>query len=165
DTKLSAYYAVDSLISAQVELLASRQMVPFKVAMVNQRQEMDTLGFDSVTWGAELQAFRVLDLNKSNLLNAYDIQTSATGFTYRLKQSEAQQGVLDLSIDQLSNGDPVLITGTYAETNNLYSSQRDYELRLDGKGVLQYYKVDGKQKVAFGEWVNYNVEGHVGRRP
>ncbi|GEM_PF-4947309 len=165
ETRLTAYYNLDSLVTAQVDLLSTQGLVPFKVAMVNQKQETDTLVADSTTWANELQAFRILDLNKSNLLNAYQTVDSQTGYTYKLKPEEARQGVIELSIRQFSNSKPATITGRFEETNNLYSSQREYELQFDGQGYLQYYKLDGRQRVAFGEWVSYNVEGHVGRRP
>ena len=163
--KLSTYYNVDSLITAQVDLLTRNGLVPFKVAEVNHQQERDTLMGDSASWAGELTAFRILDLNKSNLLNAYEVNSSQTGFTYQLKPSELQQGVLKLTIDQFSNGDPVTMVGEFEETNNLYSSERKYTLHLDGKGFIQYYRIDGRQKVAFGDWVEYYVEGHVGSRP
>lgn len=163
--KLTTYYDVDSLLTAQIGLLTTNEYVPFKVAKVNQQQERDTLNADSASWAGELAAFRVLDLNKSNLLNAYEITTSKTGFTYRLKPRESQQGILEMTIEQFSNGDPVTIKADFEETNNLYSSEREYTLHMDGKGFLQFYRIDGRQKVAFGDWVDYNVEGHVGEKP
>jgi hypothetical protein len=156
---------VDSLLTAQIDLLVKNDYVPFKVAEVNQQQERDTLAGDSTSWAGELQAFRILDLNKSNLLNAYEISKSQTGFTYQLKPGEAQQGVLKMTIEQFSNGDPVTIKAEFEETNNLYSSEREYTLHMDGKGFIQFYRIDGRQKVAFGDWVDYNVEGHVGSKP
>lgn len=163
--KLSTYYNVDSLVSAQVAHLTSKGLVPFKVAEVNQQQERDTLAGDSTSWAGELEAFRILDLNKSKLLNAYEITMSQTGFTYQLKPTEPQQGVLTMTVEQFSNGEPMTIKADFEETNNLYSSQRKYTLHLGGKGPIQYYRIDGRQKVAFGEWVEYSVEGHVGEKP
>ncbi len=163
--RLTTYYNMDSLLTAQVDLLTRNEQVPFKVAQVNQQQERDTLNADSASWAGELATFRILDLNKSNLLNAYEITKSNRGFTYKLKPDEAQQGILELTIEEFSNGDPATIKASFEETNNLYSSQREYTLHMDGKGFLQFYRIDGRQKVAFGEWVDYDVEGHVGEKP
>jgi hypothetical protein len=165
EVRLTSYYNVDSLLTAQIDLLTRNNYVPFKIAEVNQQQERDTLQADSASWAGELEAFRILDLNTPNLLNAYEITRSKTGFSYQLKSSEAQQGILKLTIEQFSNGDPVNVKADFEEKNNLYSSVREYTLHMDGKGFLQYYRIDGRQKVAFGDWVDYNVEGHVGSKP
>ena len=164
DIKTSQYYAIDSLITGQVLKLSQAGRVPFKSAQVNQKTENDTLGSDSTVWANELNFFRELDLNSPRSLNAYEILTDNKSFTYRLKPSEKQEGVIEVYIEQFSDGSPALVQGRFKEENDLYANEREYELRLDGDGLLQYYGIGGRQKVAFGEWVNYRVTGNVSVR-
>ncbi len=160
EVKSTPYFKLDSLLTAQVDQLSQRNVTLKKKAMVNGEVEEETLEADSSLWAEELAIFRELDLNKPGTLNAYEVSKSNSRIVYNLKPEEKQSGVISMEIE-LEGGVPAKLEAEFVEDNNLYTSNRKYLLTFSNQAALKSYKITGRQKVAFGDWVDYEVEGEI----
>lgn len=161
DTSSLAYFNLDSLISQQATLLTKKGARLEKSGLVNGEWETQILAEDSALWARELDVFSLVDINKPGTVNAYDVTSTANQTIYQLKAKERQQGVIMHRVTYHSTGGLKTFEAFFKEENALYESERNYTMQFADNGLLSSYQLMGRQKVAFGDWVNYEVAGKV----
>ncbi len=163
-------YPVDSLVTAQVNLLSGARARLHKQA---------TLGFDidtvmtvpdSMAWADELNIFRQLDLiNKPVNVGSYRITDGEadTESNLMVKAFESREDhpvrylrvFYDGSLDK-----PRRIEAHYLEENALFRSSRFLSMefqQLDNKTALTSYSMEGSQKMMLKDSIKFSVRGKI----
>jgi hypothetical protein len=170
-TRTTAYYPVDSLITAQIQYLNHAGATLSKVALLGDQESRSSLNpDDSSVWVKELDIFRELNvINKPINRGAYTVEDGLRDSRSNLKIKvftakeplpvEYLRVYYQGTIDQLRK-----IESKYHEENVMYQGTRYLILEFEqikDKSVLTYYSMYGGQKMFLGDSVQYKVNASV----
>ena len=164
------YYNLDSLVSEQVQLLARSGAKLKKKALINAREEEETLEPDSLMWENELSILREIDLNKPIYQTRYSIKDGLSDRFSNLKIREytALDSKLDiryLKIYYLGNISRLKkIETSFRSKNPLFYTQKQVKAEFEeirGKPVLSGYKFLETQKLIFLDTLRFKLYSQV----
>ncbi|MDX1627972.1 MAG: hypothetical protein R3345_04690 [Fulvivirga sp.] len=163
------YYNIDSLLTAQRNLLIAKSAHLDKWAFVDQDTTRNTLKPDS-TWKDELAFFKKMDINKPVLEGVYEVNTvEDANSNLKVRSYAAPKGreveVNFLKVYYLNDINKLKrIEALYTENNPIYTSSRYFTLKFDdvkGETLLQQFSVKGGQKMIFKDSISFEVKGTV----
>jgi hypothetical protein len=157
----SPYFNLDSLFASNLALLTESGRGIEKTGKVNGAVEERTITPDSAAWVKEFEVFRSININKPGTVNAFEISETANTVSYKLKPAEKQQGVISQRITYDSDRKLVTFEAFFKEENSLYQSERNYLVTFKSDQTIGSYQLEGRQKVLFGEWTDYNVLAEI----
>ena len=163
---INEYFDVESLIDEQTKLLAEMQPKVEKSIEVDGKKEQDTLEFDSMGWKNELEVFKLADINKPTLYDAYEATEEKTneGKIWRYTTEKPALGIEYLYVYFNNDSSVTKLEAKYHENNALYLSERNFEINFDNTDdltVLESYKIYGKQKMVMKDEVTFSIESEV----
>jgi hypothetical protein len=163
---INEYYDVESLIDRQSKLLADLQPKIEKSIEVDGKKEKDTMQFDSLGWKNELEVFKLADINKPTLYDAYEATEEKTsdGKIWRYTTEKPSLGIEYLYVYFDNDSSVTKLEARYHENNALYVSERNFEINFkksDDLTVLDSYKIFGRQKMAMKDEVRFSIESEV----
>jgi len=164
------FYPIDSLISAQIDLLDDARASVRKVAIMGDDHNTMLFTPDSITWAKEMDIFRGLGaINKPINREGYqktseqDSKSNLNVVSFTSVDDEAPVEYLKVFYD----GTPDrlrLIEGSVRESNSMYAGRRFLSLEfqeIKGKVFLSGYSVRGGQKMFLGDSVNYSIKAGI----
>lgn len=158
EEKLQAYFDLDSMLNAQVELLEAPGAHLQKEVVKDGQSETQFFEPDAERWQEEFELFSEFNLNKPHFVGAYAI--NKTGNTVQYIPVESR----DLPIWKFEityqNGQLKKLESGYVESKYIYSSSRDLTLSFND-GMLKTYQVDGKQNMILMDEVKYRISGTI----
>jgi len=163
---INEYYDVESLIDRQSKLLTELQPKVEKSIEVDGKKEKDTLEFDSLGWKNELEVFKLADINKPTLFDAYEATEEKTsdGKIWRYTTEKPSLGIEYLYVYFDNDSSVKKLEARYHENNALYISERNFEINFkksEDLTVLDTYKIYGKQKMVMKDEVQFSIESEV----
>ncbi len=163
------YYDVDSLISAQQNLLTIRGARLIKQARIDSDSSEKDFVPDSLQWVNELSIFKKTDINKAMLRGLYtssvadDTNSNLTIRTLATDSREAEVKYLKLYyLNEIKNLRKM--EALWVEQNPIYISSRKLSLTFEDiseKLLLKGYKIDGTQKMILQDTVRFEVVGKL----
>lgn len=169
DTKY--YYALDSVLTGQVQYLTASHAQLSKKASIGGKEE--TTSFvpkDTTRWRYELDVFAELnDINKPANVGKYHTADGITDLNsnllvYTIESTETLP-VVFLKVYYLDNLSNIRkIEGFYREESSLFRSSRQLSMEfqnINNKIVLTSYSITGGQKMLLGDSVQFSVHGMV----
>ena len=153
-----AYFSIDSLLNQQTYLSSGSITIKKQVSM-DKQEETKLLVLDSTEWLDELSVLRDIDLNKSDLVGAYEIRNEGSKIFYEKKSSVGAGSVQWLTVDKKSDG--LLIDALMAEKNSIYYTERSFKIDFDDQGILQQYQIKGLQKMVLKDTTKFTVKVEV----
>lgn len=158
EEQLQAYFDLDSLLDAQVQLLANQGAKLHKTVVMDGTTEQQTESPDTAGWKEEFIIIRDFNLNKSYYVGAYTTKALDHGYRYELVANN-KAPVLVFEVLK-TDGDITSITATYFEDKTIYQHKRKLRLDFDGS-ALKGYSITGFQKMVMKDTVNYSISGEV----
>ena len=168
-TRISTYYNIDSLVSAQQQWLMTLEPLLNKTAHIDSDSSLSNFRPDSTQWANELDVFKKVDINKPTLDGLYtitvsdDTNSNLAVRTLSTDSREAEVKYLKLYyLDQLEKLKK--IEALYIERNPIYASRREVTLVFDevqNKRLLKRYKISGSQKMILQDTVKFEVDGQL----
>lgn len=163
---LNEYFDVISLIDQQSKLLSDLNPKIQKSIEVDGKQEKDTIEFDALGWKNELEVFKLADINKPTLHDAYQATEEETseGKIWRYTTDQPSLAIQYLNIHFKNDSIVTKLEAHYRENNALYISERKFEINFkdsDNTAVLESYKIYGKQKMVMKDEVTFSIESKV----
>jgi hypothetical protein len=167
----ATFYAIDSLVSGQVNFLTGVKARLYKEALL--KGKTDTITFtpgDTVGWQKELDIFRKLEeINKPVNKERYEVSDGLldrmSNLTVREFKSKEPLPVVYLKIYYHGNiSKPRKIEALYDEENALYKSARLLSMQfhqVKNRTVLTSYSLKGGQKMALGDSVAFFISGKI----
>lgn len=153
-----AYYDLDSLLDAQIEMLSEEDVLLRKSVEMDGKQEQNEKKLDSAGWGKEFLIIRDFDLNKPNNVGAYSTEKSNGDIKYTLTANiDAPVKAFDVIKKE---GNLSQITSNYFEDKSIYQHRRKMTLKFDN-GLLRNYEVRGFQKMILKDTIKYIISGEV----
>lgn len=169
DTKY--YYALDSVLTEQVQYLTLSHATLSKKATIDGKEE--TISFipkDTTRWKYELDVFAALnDINKPANVGKYHTEqglkdSNSNLFIYTIESTETLP-VVFLKVYYLDNLSNIRkIEGLYREESSLLQSSRHLSMEfesINNKIVLTSYSITGGQKMLLRDSVQFSVQGMV----
>lgn len=164
-----AYLDMDSLVTAQVQQLASASLKVEKKARISNEEATTTTPLNGLAWEKELEIFRQLDaINKPTFRNAYRVE--------ELKDSRSNLSIRSYTATQPASI-PVIrffylgrfanlkkIEARVEETNALFNSVRNLTLEfeeVDQQPRVAAYGIFGFQKMLLADTVKFSIEARV----
>jgi hypothetical protein len=132
-----------------------------KTGKVNGALEERSITPDSAAWVNEFEVFRSVNINKPGTVNAFEKSETANTVSYQLKPAENQQGVISQKLTYDEDRKLVSFEAFFKEENSLYQSERNYLVTFKSDQSIGSYQLEGRQKVLFGDWTNYNVLAEI----
>jgi hypothetical protein len=167
----SRYYAIDSLINAQVQSLSDSKAMLEKKAEIDGVEQTNTFSpKDSTAWANELDIFDELKVinNPSNASNYVVVKGGKDGNSNLSVDSFTGKETLPvvyLKIFYLTTPSQIRrIEALYLEENSLVKGSRLLILefqRVGSQVMLASYSVEGSQKMFLGESVKFSVRGTI----
>lgn len=167
----AAFYAVDSLVTAQIRYLTSIHAQVLKEALLSGQKDTATYTpNDTLDWIDDLDVFRRIDMiNKPVNRGSYRVDDGLvdpqSNLTVKSFESMKDLPVVYLKIYyQGSIQKPRKIEALYREKNFLFGSSRilsmDFQ-QIEDKTVLTGYEMRGGEKMVFGDTVEYYIRGKI----
>ncbi len=156
--KTNRYFDLKGLIEKQIGLLQKQKPNVQKTILVSEKSENQQV--TSIDWTKELELFNQVDLNKPAYVGNYDVDSSAMGVKYSLKNTE-NLPVKFLAI-QRAGEDGISVEALMSSENYLYQSEKHLKLTLRNNEVADY-QIDGFQKVVFGDKKQFKIDGKIVR--
>ncbi len=154
---VDAYFSMDSLLDAQ--LISSNGSVRAeKRVLLDGKEEVQSVTFDSSDWANELKIFRDFELNKANYVGAYQVTEGESFTRYDLKKGE-KSPVEYLKLE-LKEESVASIEGEFLEDRAIYQHQRKIKLYLEDKKI-SHYEVTGFQKMISKDTIKYAITSEV----
>ena len=165
------YYAIDSLIKAQISYLPSTNARLTKKSRLDNRTDTTVLTpADTTIWSAELDVFRQLaDINKPINSGAYiihdDLPDPQSNLSIKSFTGTKKQSVAYLKLyyqDTLSKLRK--IEALYREENILYKNARILTMEfqdINNKMIVTSYSIYGGQKMFLGDSVVFSIQGEI----
>lgn len=164
-------YNIDSLLDAQIHVLAKNHVVLTKAIQLNKTVDTVVLKSpDSLFLSDELDAFRELKgLNKAVTLNAYKTETHQDSrsnlFVRSFVTDDSSLPVKSLHIYFLNTPDNIKkLEATYADGDAMYHRQQSLKMEFDNilnTVMLTHYSIEGKQKIIMSDAVNLSIKGSI----
>ena len=163
---INEYYDVESLMDEQSQLLTERQPTIKKSIVVDGKKEEGSMKFDSLGWKNELEVFKLADINKPTLFDAYEAteETTNEGKIWKYTTEKPSLGIEYLYVYFDNDSTVTKLEARYHENNALYVSERNFEINFKKSNdltVLDSYKIYGRQKMAMKEEVTFSIESEV----
>jgi hypothetical protein len=163
---LKTFYNVDSLVSAQQKLLQTSGYHLVKSVEIDGKKEHTTFIPDSLQWSHELDIFRELgQINKASFRDAYvvtDTRDTNSNLTIRELRANRKAPVSLVRFYFLRDATDVRkIEATLTEENTLYVNDRKLTLEMDDRHLVNYYRIEGSQKMVMSDNVNFVISGEV----
>jgi hypothetical protein len=156
--EIKRYFDLKGLIAKQTErLLTEKPLVIKTIAMAD---TSETQSIQTIDWTKELEFFTQTDLNKPAYVNSYQVDSSAMGVKYVLKENE-KLPVKYLNISRVGE-EGIAVEALVSTDNYLYETERHLKLSLNSNQVTDY-QIDGFQKIVFGNKKPFKINGTVQR--
>jgi len=160
----STFYNIDSLVSAQIKSLGSRELN--KTVSIGEKQEQIKITPDTTQWKNELEIFRLIgQVNKPSFRDAYvvtDVRDTNSNLMVREIKAQREVPVSLMKLFYLRTPDDLRkIEATVVEENAVYSNSRLLVLELARNHELHSYRVEGFQKMVMSDSVRFVIEGTV----
>lgn len=165
----SEYYPLDSLISAQQEVLSKSQITLEKKAFIDTDSSTALFQPDSLQWRNELDIFKKADITNPSLRGLYsstisdDPNSNLTILTFNADQPNAEVKFIKLyyldKIEELRK-----VEAMWEEKNPLNSSQKKITLLFEDirdQVLLKSYEITGAQKMIMQDTVRFDVIGKI----
>ncbi|UII28152.1 hypothetical protein LVD15_06935 [Fulvivirga maritima] len=172
EKEISYYYNIDSLMTAQKNLLIARGAVIHKSAIVAGDTATSTIEPDSAVWDKEFKIFENININKPTLRGVYtqkDYQDSKSNLkirSYSTNNEDVEIKYLKIYyLDDISNIKKV--EAKYEEDNPVYHSARLLRFTFDDikkEPVLTHYQIIGDQKTILRDPVKIKINSKVAIR-
>ncbi len=156
--KINRYYDLKGLIAKQTERLLTEK--PLVIKTITMSDTSETQSTQAIDWTKEFEFFNQTDLNKPAYINSYQVDSSAMGVKYTLKENE-KLSVKYLSISRVGE-EGVAVEALVSNDNYLYETERHLKLSLNANQVTDY-QIDGFQKIVFGDKKPFKINGKVER--
>lgn len=162
-----AYFDFDSLVNAQVDVLAKAHSTLAKSVSLDGKVDQSSHATDSTLLAQELDVFRQLDLiNKPLYRNTYEVIDGEkdTQSNLRVKRYKAKTPAPIAFVTFYYHDDFTQIKkieSVYQENNSLYATKRQLQLEFDdstGAMVLSKYRMTGSQKMILSDSVKFTIE-------
>ncbi len=168
-SSINRYYNIDSLLNEQITFLKNSKAVLHKTAHIGKRLEEKITVLDSSQWDDALSVFRVLDINKPSLRDAYQItdhladsSSNLTILQYLLKDPKSSTQLTELNLYYLhSIQDLKKIVGKSGSSGFIYQSEKTLELVFDKshhQTSLKAYSISTNQKTLFRDSIFTHVD-------
>lgn len=164
------YYDINGLIDHQVKMLDSIGFFLLKKAAIDGVEETVRFSHPNfAAWENELSIFKSADINKSRLLDSYDIIETKNDavklIIYKSKTPESTQ-VDSLALSFSIKDNYLLKIHAFITSNNaLFESEKNLELEFtnlnNGINLLSSYKIEGWQKMISKNSTTYSIEGSI----
>lgn len=163
------YYDINGLIDRQVKSLDSIGLFLLKKAIIDGAEETAQFSQPNLSiWTRELAIFKSADINKSMLVDSYDIIETKNDvgklIIYKSKNPESTQ-VDSLVISFIAQEkDPLAVYATITSKNALFESEKHLELDFNtevGKTFLSNYRIKGWQKMISKDSTTFAIEGSI----
>lgn len=165
--KSTTFYDINGLIDEQIILLDSISPSILKKAIIGGKEENTQFTpIDSADWSRELSIFKSADINRSMLIDSYNIITAVdnSATIYKSKYPEdTEVETLSVKFDK-STLKPLEIHAIMDNSNELFNSTRTLEMhfrKLHGKMMLSRYKTEGQQQMISKDSVTYLIEAEI----
>lgn len=163
--------AIESLLDAQIERLSNQKPRLIKEAGIGTSVESSVLEQkDSTSWARELDVFRKIHLvNSPVYAGKYKVEDNLPDPNSNLAilsiSTDEQFPIRSLKLFFQGRHDRVRkLEATYRESNSIFSSTRNLTMEFQdfqGELMLSRYRIEGGQKMIFGDSVVYVVQGIV----
>lgn len=165
------YYAMDSVLNAQIQYLAQSGATLTKKASIDGKEEQTTfVPKDTDYWRYEFDVFAELnDINKPANVGKYRIvpdvkDTNSNLLIYTVESTEPLP-IAFLKVYYLNTLTNIRkIEGLYHEESSLLRSTRQLSMEfhdINNKIVLTSYSITGGQKMLLGDSVQFSVTGLI----
>lgn len=159
------YYNLTAYVQQEKQRLQKEQPAVLK-SVKTENEPTETIQVDSLNWDEELTVFEEADISKPTLREYYtreeqELPDGSTAVTYtKKKDAEAPVEYLHL---QLSPEKKVqYLEATLLDQNLLFYSKRKAILEASPQsGRLESYKVQGVQKLIFGDSLHYSIQANL----
>lgn len=165
------YYALDSVLSEQIQYLTLSHATLSKKASLDGREESTSfIPKDTTRWKYEFDVFAEFnDINKpanvGKYLIAHGVKDVNSNLLIYTIESTERLPVVFLKVYYLNNLSNIRrIEGLYREESSLLKSSRKVSMEfqnIDNKIVLTSYSITGGQKMLLGDTVQFSVNGMV----
>lgn len=161
------YFAFDSLLQAQLNLLLANNASISKSAVLKGIESSETLTPDSSSWVSEFQVFSGLEvMNKAIYRNQYKKEVEKTGTSKRIRFEalKADLPVQKLTLAYDNDNRLVSLEADFNESNSMYYASRTLKLEFENLKetmVLSQYSIIGGQKMFLADSVTYAVNGRI----
>jgi len=164
----TTYFSMDSLVNAQIEYFANKEVLLNKSATINGIEESNVLKPDSLVWASELEIFRKADITKAAYSNAFDISIIPdTESNLKILQytSKSEMPVKSLKIYFLHEvSDIRKISAVIKEDTRVFTNDKVVNMNFEkvaGISVLKSYNIEGKQKMLLSDSTLYSIRGSI----
>ena len=162
--KSIGFFDINGLVDEQVKLLESISPSIYKEATINGKMESSTLSpDDSAQWAKELIIFKSADINRSILIDSYQVSKSSkkgnTIITYSSLYPKKTE-VDTLTIELGPNQKPAKIRANLDNRNELFDSAKTLEMNFSSKQdtcLLSSFSTKGWQKMISKDTASYQV--------
>lgn len=160
----AASFSVGAFLDTQVQYLQAEKPMVLKSVQTGS-QPTETVQTSDLNWEEELSAFFEADINKPALQDKFieERQTLPDGSTRinyrRIEGQDAPVASLDLltaPTNQIKQLDAVIL-----ENNILFFSKRKLSLSTNSAGHISNYRVEGVQKLIFGDSLHYRIDANL----
>ncbi|MCI0750539.1 MAG: hypothetical protein L0Y35_01755, partial [Flammeovirgaceae bacterium] len=165
------YYPVDSLLSAQIDLLSDGHALLNKEASINGKTESTQYApKDSSAWASELDIFFELDaINKPINKGSYQVQRNLNDVNSNLSVLQftctEDLPVASLKVFYLKELNQIKkLEAVYKEANSLYGTTGELSLEFQdayNKPRLISYSIVGDQKMMLDDSVSISIRGTI----
>lgn len=162
-----AYFDFDSLVNAQVGVLAEVHATLVKSVSLDGKVDQSSHATDSTLLAQELDVFRQLDLiNKPLYRNTYEItdgeKDTQSNLIVRRYKAKTPAPIAFVTFYYHNDFTQIKkIESVYQETNSLYATKRQLQLEFDdstGIIMLSKYRMTGSQKMILSDSVKFTIE-------
>ena len=154
--KKQKYFSIDSLITAQISALESRQKALTKTVQIGGNIETQSLSVQNIDWQSELKIFSLLELNKPMLIGSIDTETDLKSTSYLPKKNIALPFKF-LKITK-AEGNLKSINGYYLDNKAslIYTSEKSFKMNFN-EGLLTSFEISGSQKMIFTNATEFKI--------
>ena len=143
-----------------------QQQPPVLKSVTTKGQPPETIQMDEVDWEKELAIFQEVDLSRPALRDFYreERHTLPNGSTVSIFTKDAQAAApverLQLTVSPFQKLEH--LEAVVLEENMLFYSKRNITLAAEpGTGNLTSYRVEGVQKLVFGDSLRYRIDANL----
>ncbi|PVY40412.1 hypothetical protein [Pontibacter virosus] len=158
-------YDLTGYLQAQTARLQQEQP-PVLKSVITKGQPTETLQMEELDWEKELAIFQEVDLSRPALRDFYreERHSLPNGSTVSIftKDAEAAAPVDRLQLTISPSQKLESLEAMVLEENLLFYSKRNISLSAEpGTGNLSSYRVEGVQKLIFGDSLRYRVDANL----
>ena len=160
-----ADYHVAAYVQQQIDYLQKTQP-PVLKSVKTENEPDETIQVDNLDWTEELSVFEEADITKLTLREYYTSERQeqpdgGTTITYT-KKPDAKAPVDRLYLQLSPEQRLVFLEATLVDENLLFFSKRKAILETNPQtGNLDSYKINGVQKLIFGDSLHYSVQANL----